>query len=75
MEVNDYLKSKDDRLFRYIDSRIDYVLKSGKEIALPNFSAYERKKIHSYVSEKKSDKIRSFSVGEKGDRMLHFAPI
>ena len=64
VEINDYLKSKDDRLFKYIDSRIDYALKSGKDVALPNFSPYERKKIHSYISEKKADIIRSYSVGE-----------
>lgn len=74
LEVNDYMKSKDDKLYRYIDWRIDYVVKSQKEISLPNFSSYERKKIHSYISEKNISNIRSYSVGEWKDRVMHLAP-
>lgn len=75
VEVNDYLKSKDERIYRYIDSRIDFVIKSQKEIALPNYSSYERKKIHNYISEKKLDTIRSYSVGEWKERIMHIAPV
>jgi predicted RNA-binding protein Jag len=74
LEINDYLKSKDDKLFRYVDSKIDYVVKSQKEIVLPNFSSYERKKIHNYISEKKLDTIRSYSDWEWKDRIMHLAP-
>lgn len=75
VEVNDYLKSKDDRIYKYIDSRIDYVIKTQKEIALPNYSSYERKKIHNYISEKKLDTIRSYSVWEWRERVMHLAPV
>jgi predicted RNA-binding protein Jag len=55
VEVNDYLKSKDDKLINYIKNKIDYVKETNKDFRLPFFSAYERKKIHSYVSDLKSD--------------------
>jgi len=75
VEVNDYLKSKDDRIYRYIDSKIEYVIRSQKEVALPNYSSYERKKIHNYISEKKLDTIRSYSVWEWKERIMHLAPV
>ena len=74
VEINDYLKSKDEKLYRYVDGRIDYVVKSQKEVVLPNFSSYERKKIHNYISEKKLDTIRSYSDWEWKDRVMHLAP-
>lgn len=74
LEVNDYLKSKDDKLFAFIDSKISYVIKSQKEITLPNFSSYERKKIHNFISEKKLTSINSFSVWEWKNRVMHIAP-
>lgn len=73
LEVNDYQKSKDEKLFRFIDSKIDFVIKSKKEISLPNFSAYERKKIHSYISDKNNPKIRSYSVWDWKKRVMHLA--
>jgi len=75
LEVNDYLKSKDEKIFRYIDSRIDYVVKSQKEITLPEYSSYERKKIHNYISEKKLTNVRSYSVWEWASRTMHIAPV
>lgn len=75
IEINDYLKSKDDKIFKYIDSRIDYVVKFQKEIALPNYSSYERKKIHNYISEKNLTTIKSYSVWEWQERIMHIAPV
>lgn len=75
IEVNDYLKSKDEKLFRFIDSKISYVQKSQKDVALPNFSAYERKKIHNYISEKKLSWVRSYSIWEWKNRVMHLAPV
>jgi predicted RNA-binding protein Jag len=49
IEVNDYLKSKDDRLKNYILAKIKIVEDSGRDLKLPFFSSYERKKIHSIV--------------------------
>lgn len=51
VEVNDYLEKKDEKLYSFIQTKIDYVKSSGKEIILPFFNAYERKKVHSYVAE------------------------
>lgn len=75
VEVNDYLKSKDDRIYKYIDSRIEFVVRMQKEIALPNYSSYERKKIHNYISEKKLETIKSYSVWEWKERIMHIAPV
>ena len=51
LEVNDYLKSKEERLFSFIESKIAIVEKSGNDLELPFLTAYERKKVHSYVWE------------------------
>lgn len=70
VEVNDYLKSKEDKLINYIKNKIDYVKETNKDFRLPFFSAYERKKIHSYVSDLKSD-IYTKSEWEWKDRRLY----
>ena len=70
IEINDYLKSKEDKLINYIKSKIVYVKDTGKDFRLPFFSAYERKKIHSYVSDLKSD-IYTKSEWEWKDRRLY----
>ncbi|MDD3302799.1 MAG: hypothetical protein PHN31_04520 [Candidatus Gracilibacteria bacterium] len=70
IEVNDYLKSKEDKLINYIKSKIEIVEKTNRDFRLPFFSAYERKKIHSYVSSLKSD-IYTKSEGEGKERRLY----
>lgn len=70
LEVNDYMKQKEEKLFSYIQSKIEYVQSSGKEITLPFFTAYERKKVHSYVSEK-WENIYTKSVWEWPERRIH----
>ena len=45
-EVNDYGKQKQEKFFHFIESKINAVLKSGKDIKLPFLTAYERKKVH-----------------------------
>ncbi len=70
LEVNDYLQEKDARLFRFIESKIDFVQKTWKECILPQLTAYERKKVHSYISEKNS-KIYTQSVWEWEERRIH----
>lgn len=69
LEINDYLKAKEDKLINYIKSKIEIVEKTNKDYKLPFFSAYERKKIHSYVAWLKSD-IYTKSEGEWKDRRL-----
>ncbi len=73
LEVNDYLSSRDAKLFSFIDSKIARVLSSGQEISIPNLSSYERKKVHSYLSEKNIVGVRTYSVGEGRDRHLCIA--
>ncbi|EKD66058.1 MAG: hypothetical protein ACD_49C00067G0044 [uncultured bacterium (gcode 4)] len=73
LEVNDYLKSKDDKLYKYIDSRIDYITKNNKEITLPNFTSYERKKIHSYIWDKKIEWLTAWSDWVWAERVMHIS--
>jgi predicted RNA-binding protein Jag len=75
IEVNDYLKTKDDKLKNYIISKINIVEKSKKELKLPFFSAYDRKKIHSIVSEYWNPKIYTKSVWEWSERRLFICPV
>ena len=70
VEVNDYLEKKDEKLLHFIQSKIDYVKSSGKEVILPFFTAYERKKVHSYVS-KAGESIYTQSQWEGKDRRIH----
>ncbi len=51
LEINDYLKAKQEKLKLFVDSKVKLVEKLWKEIKLPFFTAYERKQIHSYISE------------------------
>jgi predicted RNA-binding protein Jag len=71
IEVNDYLKTKDDKLKNYIISKIEYVLKSGRDLKLPFFSAYDRKKIHSTVGEYGNPRIYTKSIWEWQERRLY----
>ena len=71
LEVNDYLQAKDEKFYRYLESRVAYAMRSGEEISLPNLTSYDRKKAHGYISDKKIEGLKSFSVGEGKDRELH----
>lgn len=70
LEVNDYLEKKDEKLLAFIESKMKQVQSSGKEVILPFFSAYERKKVHSYVSEH-SKNIYTQSLWEGENRRIH----
>lgn len=70
LEVNDYIKSKDERLFRFLESKISFVMSTGKSIRIPNLSAFERKKAHNYISEKKIEWLSTKSEGEWEERAL-----
>ena len=71
IEVNDYIKTKDDRLLDFIKKEILYLEKTGKDIKLPFYSAYERKKIHSFIHSLKNDNISSKSIWEGKERRLY----
>lgn len=49
LEVNDYMKSKDERLYRFLDSKIEFVVTTGKSIRIPSLNSYDRKKAHNYI--------------------------
>lgn len=70
VEVNDYLEKKDEKLRSFIQGKIDYVKSSGKEIILPFLTAYERKKVHSFVSDTWWN-VYTQSVGEGAQRRIH----
>lgn len=71
LEVNDYMEAKDKKLFSFINSKISIVEKSSKDIQLPFYSAYDRKKIHSFVAEYWNNKIYTKSIWEWKDRRLY----
>ncbi len=70
LEVNDYMKAKDDRLFAFLDGKIAWVMQSGKSTQIRNLSSFERKKAHNYISEKHIDGVTTKSEGEGDARML-----
>lgn len=70
LEVNDYLEQKDKKLISFIETKLKYVKESGKEIILPFFTAYERKKVHSFVSDNGGN-VFTESQGEWKDRRIH----
>lgn len=71
VEVNDYLAEKDAQLFNFIDDKIELCLKEQKEIKLPFFSSYERKKIHNYIADKNCEDIGTRSEWEGKERRLY----
>jgi len=70
VEVNDYLQQKDEKLFGYIKSKMEIVEKSGNDFRLPFFTAYERKKVHSFVSTQNGS-IYTKSMGEGKERRIY----
>jgi len=71
IEVNDYLKAKDERLFRYLDAKIAEAKSTEMSITLHQLTSYERKKAHDYISRQNSTGIRAESEGEGDERRLH----
>lgn len=71
LEINDYMKSKDERLQWFIESKIKYVESSGNDLKLPYYSAYDRKKIHGFVSDNNNDDIYTKSIWEGSSRRLY----
>ncbi len=71
LEVNDYIYNKDQKLFNFIDSKIEIVLKTKKDFRLPFLTAYERKKVHSYVASLNNPQIFTKSKWEWKQRRLY----
>lgn len=73
LEVNDYMQSKHEKLYRYVDKKIELLQKTGGEIVLGELSSYERKRVHDYLNEKNVAGLESFSSGEGQDRRMHLS--
>jgi predicted RNA-binding protein Jag len=73
LEVNDYMKTKDERLFRFLDSKISFVMSTGKTSRIPNLTSYERKKAHNYIATREIAGLSSHSDGEGAERALFLA--
>ena len=71
LKINDYTKTKDDRLFDFIQKEILYLERTWKDIKLPFYSSYERKKIHSIVHKMANKLIFTKSVWEGKERRLY----
>ena len=61
LEVNDYMKAKDSRLFSFLDAKIAFAMSTGKAISIPNLSSFERKKAHGYIADKKIENLATKS--------------
>jgi predicted RNA-binding protein Jag len=70
LEINDYIHNKDAKLFAFIDKEILRAKQTGRNMKLPFFNGYERKKIHSYVQSLEDSSIKTESRGEGEDRRL-----
>ncbi len=71
LEINDYIYNKDKQLFLFIDSKIKIVEQTKKDFKLPFLTAYERKKVHSYIAELNNTNIYTKSIWEWKDRRLY----
>lgn len=71
LEINDYRQSKDEHLKQFILSKVALVEKQGRDIKLPFYNAYQRKKIHGFVSEYANQDIFTKSIGEWSNRRLY----
>jgi predicted RNA-binding protein Jag len=54
--------NKDQQLFSFIDSKIKIAKQNKKDFRLPFLSAYERKKVHSYIAELNDNQIFTKSI-------------
>lgn len=71
LEINDYLETKESKLFKFIDGKVAFALKIKKDIKLPWLSWYERKLVHSYISELPNKSIYTKSMWEGKERCLY----
>lgn len=70
LDINDYIHNKDEKLFSSIDSKIEYAKKVSRNMKLPVLTAYERKKVHSYIADLWDEDIRTESRWEWKDIRL-----
>lgn len=70
LEVNDYMKQKDEKLHRFLDSKIAIITTTGQSIRMPSLTPYERKKAHGYIADKKIEGLKTQSEWEWISRSL-----
>lgn len=70
LEVNDYIKQKEEKLFRFLDSKIAIIRSTGNSIRMPSLSPYERKKAHGYIADKNIVGLKTQSEWEGESRTL-----
>jgi predicted RNA-binding protein Jag len=61
LEVNDYVKSKEEKMFRFLDSKIALVMSTGRPVQVANLSSYDRKKAHGYIADKAIEGLSTHS--------------
>lgn len=70
LEVNDYIKQKNERLYRFLESKISVVTRTWESIKIPNLTPYERKRAHDYITEKNITWLKTHSEWLSRDRVL-----
>lgn len=70
LEVNDYMKQKEEKLYKFLDSKITIVTSTNQSVKLPGLSPYERKKAHGYIADKQITGLATQSEWEGAERML-----
>ncbi len=70
LEVNDYMKLKDEKLCRFLDSKIAMVTSTWRSIRMPSLTSYERKKAHGYIADKNIKWLKTQSEWEGLERAL-----
>ena len=70
LEVNDYMRQKDQKLMRLLDSKIVLTQSTGQSIRIASLTPYERKKAHSYIADKQITGLSTQSEWEWVDRAL-----
>jgi predicted RNA-binding protein Jag len=70
LEVNDYMKQKDEKFFHFLESKINTVRATGNPARIENLTSFERKKAHQYIVDRSFRDITSHSAGEGTSRAL-----
>jgi predicted RNA-binding protein Jag len=70
LEINDYIKLKDQKLMQFIDSKILLIQSKWGSIRIPSLTPYERKKAHNYIAELAIIWLWTQSEGEWIERSL-----
>ncbi len=70
LEINDYIYSKDAKLFAFIEKEINKAKETGRNMKLPVLNSYERKKVHSYIADLNDSEIITESRWEWKQRRL-----